>query len=434
MIILTCDHPRRELNDLKKIQEILNENNIKCKIINKTLVTKAYNLYRPKIITLPHPVDPMIKQIDQIKNKTLTVLIPTESCIFVDKFIDMLYFNHFKNHKLPSNFNKIDYIFSQSKYTSKYLEKKNKKKGKIIDTGFLYYDYWYKKKHKSSKERKRIGLALTFNFPFRFYKEKEFVKNFYYTNRDFKLLKNNWRLHELNLGLINLSLIFEIVDQLSKKYILEIRPHPLDTQTAWREIYKNNKNVKINFDDNTSSWIDRQDVIISTFSAINIDSYVYKKPHISLVDMIPNNFFNFNAYNSHSYKDYKETSSYKPKNMSELIKIIKNSKFKSNRKMDYNLKKYYNYPLNGPSADKIANNLIKIYNSKQTIKRDIVVYSKYQKNLNSIIGNYFSSLILFYLSEFKIFFNRYNHHNYFSLFTKLSLTLPRKIIGFFKKY
>ena len=117
-----------------------------------------------------------------------------------------------------------------------------------------------------------------------------------------------------------------------------------------------------------------------------------------------------------------------------MYQIIKKSKFKSNRKMDYNLKKYYNYPLNGPSADKIANNLIKIYNSKQTIKRDIVVYSKYQKNLNSIIGNYFSSLILFYLSEFKIFFNRYNHHNYFSLFTKLSLTLPRKIIGFFKKY
>ena len=41
----------------------------------------------------------------------------------------------------------------------------------------------------------------------------------------------------------------------------------------------------------------------------------------------------------------------------------------------------------------IANNLIKIYNSEQTIKRDIVVYSKYQKKLNSIIVNYFSSLI-----------------------------------------
>ena len=52
MILLTCDHPKRELKDLIKLQKILRINNIKSKIINKALITKAYNLYKPKIITV----------------------------------------------------------------------------------------------------------------------------------------------------------------------------------------------------------------------------------------------------------------------------------------------------------------------------------------------------------------------------------------------
>ena len=53
MILLTCDHPKRELANLKKLKLTLENRGIKVKIINKHLTVKAYNLYKPKIITIP---------------------------------------------------------------------------------------------------------------------------------------------------------------------------------------------------------------------------------------------------------------------------------------------------------------------------------------------------------------------------------------------
>ena len=293
MILLTCDHPKREIEDLEKLKRILKTNSINCKIINKALIPKAYNLYKPKIITIPHTVQPMYVPINQIHKKTTTVLIPSESCIFVDKFIDMLYCNKFKNYTLKSNLEKVDYVFTQSEYTSKYLKNKKIINKKLISTGFLYYDYWYETKKKIKKNKKTIGIALTFNLPFRYYNNKEFILNYYSLSKDLNYKNTPWRLKELSLNLMCVSLIFEIIDKLSKKYFINIKPHPLDTQTAWKKIYKNNQNIKIDSTSKLSEWIQNQDMIISTFSAINIDTYVFKKPHISLVNMIPKEFFDF---------------------------------------------------------------------------------------------------------------------------------------------
>ena len=433
MILLTCDHPKREIEDLENLKRILKTNSINCKIINKALIPKAYNLYKPKIITIPHTVPPMYVPINQIHKKTTTVLIPSESCIFVDKFIDMLYCNKFKNYTLKSNLEKVDYVFTQSEYTSKYLKNKKIINKKLISTGFLYYDYWYETKKKIKKNKKTIGIALTFNLPFRYYNNKEFILNYYSLSKDLNYKNTPWRLKELSLNLMCVSLIFEIIDKLSKKYFINIRPHPLDAQTAWQKIYKNNQNIKIDSTSKLSEWIQNQDMIISTFSAINIDTYVFKKPHISLVNMIPKEFFDFLAYNSHSYKDYKETRSFKPKNMNELEVIIRNIKFKKSKIMDLNLKKYYNFPSKSRPVEKVAENLIKIYHKEKIKNHQKIIYSSFQKKLNYIIGNYLSSLILYYLGEFKIYFNRYNNHNYFSPVTRFFLKIPYKIYRIFNK-
>ena len=109
MILLTCDHPKRELGTLTQIKEKLERKKIICKIINKALIIKAYNLYRPKIITIPHTLRYLINPINVLKNKVKIIVIPTESCIMVDKFIEMQYCNIFSNFKKPSNHNKVDY-------------------------------------------------------------------------------------------------------------------------------------------------------------------------------------------------------------------------------------------------------------------------------------------------------------------------------------
>ena len=68
---------------------------------------------------------------------------------YLNKFIDMLYCNKFKNYTLKSNLEKVDYVFTQSEYTSKYLKNKKIINKKLISTGFLYYDYWYETKKNS---------------------------------------------------------------------------------------------------------------------------------------------------------------------------------------------------------------------------------------------------------------------------------------------
>ena len=46
MILLTCDHPKEELANLKKLKLTLENRGIKVKIINKHLTVKAYILYK----------------------------------------------------------------------------------------------------------------------------------------------------------------------------------------------------------------------------------------------------------------------------------------------------------------------------------------------------------------------------------------------------
>ena len=430
MILLTCDHPNRELEDLKELQKILKKNQIDSKIINKALITKAYNLYKPKIVTVPHTVSIMYDSINQIYKKTKIVLIPSESCIFVDKFIDMLYCNKFKNYREKSGHQKVDYFFTQSRFTSEYLSKKKLINKNLINTGFLYYDYWYSKKNLKSEKTKSIGIALSVNLPFRYHNNKNFLNSYYQVNKDLNLFNNHWRLNELNLNLFYLSLVFEIINELSKKYVVNIRSHPLDNHTNWKKIYKNQNII---FDNNSSlpDWLSKQDVIISTFSAINIDSYIFKKPHISLINMIPKKFLKFEAYNSHRYTDYKEFFSSKPKNINELLNILKKIRFKKNDSLEKKLKKYYDFPKNKKSVDNIANKLIEIYKSKTKPFRP-VIYSKLQKNLSLFFGFYFSSLIIFYISETKIFFNKYNNKNYFSFVTSFFMKIPYNIYKFFK--
>ncbi len=429
MILLTCDHPKRELKDLIKLQKILRINNIKSKIINKNLITKAYNLYKPKIITVPHSVSLMYKTINQIHKKTKIALLPSESCIFVNKFIDMLYCNKFQNHKEKSNHKKIDYFFTQSKFTSNYLNKNNLIKKNLIDTGFLYYDYWYDKKKFANNKKKTIGIALSVNLPFRYYNNKNFLNSYHQVSENLNFFNNYWRLNELSLNLFYLSLMFEIIEELSKKYIVNIRSHPLDTHTSWKRIF-DNKNIVFDNHSSLSDWLSKQDVVISTFSAINIDSYIFKKPHISLINMIPKKFLNFKAYNSHRYTDYKEFFSVKPKSINDLSKIIKKIKFKKNNSLEKKLKKYYNFPQKKKTVEIIAKNLIKIHKNQNKIFKPII-YSKIQKNLNYFLGNTITSFIFFYFGEMKTFFNVYNNSNYFSLFTRFFMRIPYNIYRFF---
>ena len=104
--------------------------NIHAEIVNKHCIIKAYNYYKPKIITFPHCNAYLTSAINKLKNNVIKILIPTEHCAFVEKFLEIQYLGILKNRKSNNLINKMDLVFSQSEFIKKISFKKDKIKKK----------------------------------------------------------------------------------------------------------------------------------------------------------------------------------------------------------------------------------------------------------------------------------------------------------------
>ena len=409
MILIICDHKKRELAIQQKLAKHLEEKNLECKIVNKHLVLKYYNYFKPKIIIFPHANGYLSKVINLLDKKVIKILMPTEHCAFVDKFIDMHYLNNFQKGNRNS-LNSMDYIFCQSEYIKKrLLHKTNIKKDKIFSLGHIYYSNWVNKsKIEKNNKIKNVGIALTNEFIMRKFKSKNVINDFYKLDKEENLFKNSWRIGQLSFDLFFFSLIFKLIKEL-KKYNINLRTHVVDKESDFK--FLKNKNVTIDKHSNLKDWLNNQDVIISCISFINVDAYIFKKPHISLIKMIPDEFF-FSAYNHFTYKEFVEFNSFKPKNFEELIKIIKNIKFKKSKKMDFNLKKYFSFPYNKNPLKQAATIIDKKY-QKDTIRNYNPVYSKNDKRLIKIFGKKIGIIISIYASQIKHTFHKSSKNMYF---------------------
>ena len=408
MILIVCDHKKRELKTQKKLVEYLKKKNLPCKIVNKHLILKYYNYFKPKIIIFPHTNGYLAKTIDLLGKKVIKILMPTEHCAFVDKFIEMHYLNNYKKDN-QNSLGSIDYIFCQSEHIKKkLLQKTNITKEKIFSLGHLYYSNWINKKKPKKKKIKNIGIALTNEFIMRKFKSKNVLKDYYELDKEENLFQNNWRIGQLGFDLYFFSLLFKLTKEL-KKYNINIRTHVVDKESDFK--FLKNHNVKIDAHSNLKQWLDDQDLIISCISFINVDAYIYKKPHISLIKMIPNEFF-FNAYNNYTYKEFPELNSYKPKNLEELFKIIKKIKFKKSAKMDFHLKKYFSFPYKINPLEEATNIIMDKYH-KDNIKKHKPIFSSGDKKLINFFGKKIGILISIYFSQIKHIFHKSSKNMYF---------------------
>ena len=202
----------------------------------------------------------------------------------------------------------------------KYLLKKTKlKKNQICNSGHLFYNNWETRKSKNNKVQK-IGIALTNEYILRRFNDENFLKNLYELNEHINLSESYWRLKQMNYDQYYFCLLFDLVKKLSKNYQLNIRTHIVDNESDFS--FLENKNVKVSGNQTTKEWILDQDLIISTVSFINVDSYIYGKPHISLSKLIPKEFY-FEAYQTFNYNEFPEINSFTPASQKELLEIIK---------------------------------------------------------------------------------------------------------------
>jgi hypothetical protein len=410
VILLVCDHKKREMESLKQLKAALKIKNIKAEIINKHCIIKAYNYYKPIIITFPHCNQYLANTINILGDNVKKILLPTEHCAFVEKFLEVQYLGLIKSNKLRNVINKMDYIFSQSEYTKKFLLKRTKLKNyQITNSGHLYYNNWTFIKPKNKKITK-IGIALTNEYILRRYKDKNYLKNLYQANENFDLKENYWRLKQMNFDQYYFCLIFDLINKLSKNYKVDIRTHVVDSESNFE--FLENKNIKISKRKlSTRDWIVKQDLIISSVSFMNVDSYIYRKPHISLSKLIPNEFY-FNAYKTFSYNQFPEMNSFKPSSVEELLKLTKKAKFKMNRKVDHSLKKFFSFPYKEKPVSIISNKLSDIVtkNSNKKFKR---IFSIKEIKLSKIIGSKTTILLSYLFSQIKLYLRKNTNNSYF---------------------
>ena len=161
----------------------------------------------------------------------------------------------------------------------------------------------------------------------------------------------------MNFDQYYFCLIFDLIKKLSKNYQVDIRTHVVDSESNFK--FLEGKNIKISKKIDTKDWILKQDLVISSTSFINVDSYIYGKPHISLSKLVPNEFY-FEAYKSFNYNEFPEINSFKPSSVEELLRLIKKVKFKINKKLDQSLIKFFSFPYKEKPTSIIANKLVDI--------------------------------------------------------------------------
>ena len=389
MILLVCDHMKREKYNLETLKKKLNKINIQVKIINKHSILRAYNYYKPKIIVFPHARLFLAENINRLHKKVKLVLIPSEHCALRVDFIKLHYCGYLKDYNIKSSHNKMDHIFVQGPYIKKHLIKNNYiKKEKIIVSGHLHYDFWSKSRVKKNNEKKNIGIALANVLATRQQKNKNLLKSLFLLNNNIVFVKNYWRLLQLNYDFYYLCLVFDVIKNLIKNFKISLRSHVVDVESKFDFI--KSKNFSQSIDENSYEWIKKQDIIISSVSFMNIDAYVFKKPHISLFNLIPKEFI-FKAYKSFTYRVFKEPNSFKPKSLEELFKNIKKIKFKKNTNLDNKLKAFYNFPYKQSPSDIMANKLNEIYLTSDhkfkyvELKKDKIFYRIFGSSVGSFI-------------------------------------------------
>ena len=412
MILLVCDHKKRELYSLKKLKNALMLKNIRTEIVNKHCIIKAYNFYKPKIITFPHCNTYLTSAIDKLKNNVKKILIPTEHCAFVEKFLEIQYLGILKNRKRNNLINKMDLVFSQSEFIKKYLLKKTKlKKNQIFNSGHLFYNNWETIKSKNIKIQK-IGIALTNEYILRRYNDNNFLKNLHELNEHINLSESYWRLRQMNFDQYYFCLIFDLVKKLSKNYQINIRTHIVDNESDFS--FLENKNVKVSKNQTTKEWILDQDLVISTVSFINVDSYIYGRPHISLSKLIPKEFY-FEAYQTFNYKEFPEINSFTPNSQKELIELVKKIKFKENKKLSFFLKKFFSFPYKKVPVSAISDKIEKISLGQNKKKFKYILTGK-EISLSKIIGTRLTVMFSYLFSQIKFFKNKKTNNSYYDFF------------------
>lgn len=186
-----------------------------------------------------------------------------------------------------NTFKFADIIFTWGKFDYYNLTKTYKKfKDKIINSGNPRVDLWRDdfQKYYGKRKKKFILISSNYNFLFGHHKLIEQYnrkKNLDYFKRGesekfyfHRIKKEAVLIEKLVMALKNLSTKFK-----SKKFLF--RPHPEEDIEAWKSIFEDCKNIKVNNSGNLSDVMNNAEIVLHNGCTGGLESAIRKIPTIS---------------------------------------------------------------------------------------------------------------------------------------------------------
>ena len=376
-VLLIVDNPHREMRGMVAILKRLRKEKIFTYIASKISLNEWCKILEPDIVVLPRSTgNPYKPFIEKNYNHRKIIIIPSEHGSGIEK--KMLTFNFGNNFlndgKIDSAIDLVSLILVGGENQKKWiLNSMPKLSNKVKVVGTLNSDHWLKPKKIKKLKKIKVGICTTFKSLFLSTKFKSPHKLLYdHLSPDYK--SNQWRLKVLDVEQHYLTVLFEAIDKLSKAgYDIDIRPHPHENFDGWKywfKFLKDKKNISLNRDTDITSWIDSNNICITTFSSTSLDCIARGIPAISLEKLVADQVERMPKFKQLLTGEY----SWNPSSFEEMIKLIEKEK---NGNLDLSpnfisaenfMRDNFYWPRDISSATICANEILNLI-SKQTTKK-----------------------------------------------------------------
>lgn len=418
-ICLIVDHPIRDLPSAILMSLELRKK-FKVYLIN---FYQYYELFfiNPDIIFLNHVRDDYLFLLNILKKFDKKVVVhEQEGGYFGPKKID--YYNFIKRNYEKANYFDLFFIWGKMHFDiiSNYKEFQ-KSKHKFILSGSPRIDVL--KFHKKNKN-KCVRFDLLYNLnsnsinpKFGKNKYKKYITDLDFKNSHLIPLKEKRKINKIHENIRNII-------ALSKYYTVLVRPHPFEDESIYINFFKNNKNIFMSNNQALPHDVSISKFVISSFCQTAFDTFVLKKPNISLAYLDKTS--NYKICPAHfisaaiikSKKDFRNQ-----------IKNFKNIKF-----VKKNIIKFqdivYNYDTY--SYKKISYEISKLRITPSKISYLSFFYFLLNQNFMQIIKIIF--IIFFGLKNYLLFTKKFkSKKNINKFFTINDCNIILKEFNFFKK-
>ncbi|NUM88394.1 MAG: hypothetical protein HUU37_04235 [Bdellovibrionales bacterium] len=286
-VLIAIDSHKREYIAMRLLQDALRSEGIEAHLCSRYILRRAFNRFKPHavIIHSSHKVP----ELPHIHKYAHIVLLQAESCTGNERAILSLA----SPEVFDARFDLVDLRYSWGKFDQELLQTRRAfPNADLALTGHPISEVWYSKSQcrKIPSEKKVVGITTSLramthisggirnpvaliqhieaNGPSGYFDPPHHAESWV-------AFESAW-----------LRIVGDLIRELSGKYKIFLRPHPLENVELYRFLEKK-YGVTVHNEEDIGAWLDRIDVLLSYLSGSQIDAHVKGVRVVSIRRLFP---------------------------------------------------------------------------------------------------------------------------------------------------